>query len=179
MTATRPVWIVETRHIPPNHDILTSTECRTPTEARDLARSLIERGARPRLYRQTTAGDVTTRQHIPAHPPAVRFWTWINDDLARLTLQDGQTLTHRTGYSDEEGYSRTVESWTYEDGIVKREIGRDSTDCDGRHSYYQQDFCEPADLAGAEAWERDGMRVPAWSQASQSQRDHSAEAAGY
>jgi hypothetical protein len=80
-----------------------------------------------------------------------------------LTLKPGATLTHVSGGPTEEGYYRCETVYAYTDGIVYRDTYTDSRDCDGRYSMHTAEQLI------------DGK----WERVNASQRDYSAEAAGY
>jgi hypothetical protein len=106
-----------------------------------------------------------------------RFWVFVNDGPVKLTLTDGQTLTHGGFCRHEEGWSSWSTSWEYEHNIVIRVDETDGYDCDGRLSTHTKCGCCVEDLhMGATM---DGTTYPAWLTIGSSQRDYTAEAAGY
>lgn len=107
-----------------------------------------------------------------------RFWIWWNDGFVRLKLNPGQSVVAWRGGPTDEGYSRTVETYAYDGAIVSRTIEEDGRDCDGRHEYFWEGFCEFT-LLKSRAAEGEIFGVPAWEETCKGQRDHFAEAMGY
>lgn len=141
------------------------------------------------------------REMRPLPPATVRFWEWVGAGWVKLTLSEGQELAWCRRERHEEGWSRDWAVWHYHEGVVYRTSGTDGTDCDGRHSSMSEDVCPAAALASVQAVEHhdfqsdlgewverrepipDGLGGviwrPSWRAASRSQRDYTAEAAGY
>lgn len=107
----------------------------------------------------------------------------------KITLRPGQEMSWGFGYSHEEGYSSESYEWTHDGDSIREEHCTDGRDCDGRigseqiytalltrltGSYPYLAYVSRLDLA---AW--DDVSWPQWERASASQRDYSAEAAGY
>ena len=104
---------------------------------------------------------------------------------------DAPTLDTHTGGPDEEGWSATYTRWILDsdEGTVTCETTTDGADCDGRMSTRSDVVCDVADLASVvpgrtQEDEETGapllpFKVPAWRDVRRSQRDYSAEAAGY
>jgi hypothetical protein len=107
-----------------------------------------------------------------------RFWTNLHDSPIKLTLRPGQMLCWNTWDRDEEGWSSTTESWTLDGDTLIHGWITDGRDCDGRLTTRGHSQCDMADL-GAGYLDSDGTRYPKWGDAQTSQRDYSAEAAGY
>lgn len=90
---------------------------------------------------------------------------------------------------DEEGWSRTACTWTLDGDRVVHTVYRDGRDCDGRYSSDDVYSCPVSDLAASipgrtQADEENGtpphpFKVPVWTEGRRSQRDYTAEAAGY
>jgi hypothetical protein len=107
-----------------------------------------------------------------------RFWVYANDSLVKLTLKPGQVLRHVEGGYTDEGYSWTETRWEYDDFDCKllRSKTTESRDCDGRMDYFSEYECGLIELN----YSRDGEEdYPDWKVLHRSQRDYSAEAAGY
>lgn len=102
--------------------------------------------------------------------------------FVRLSLRDGESLSHWQSQPDDEGYHSRASVWRREGGAIHQEITIDGRDCDGRHSYYYDAVC-PVERATARPHVSPGSigmpGLPAWESVSESQRDYTAEAAGY
>lgn len=133
-----------------------------------------------------------------------RFWVYWNATFTKLTMRPGQYLAMTTGGPTDEGYEReTGEYWFVEgagagddQGVIRAEWTREARDCDGRYRYEntatcpvnrlrhitQDTACPFNDSPPPPAWEDWRLRylpMPDWQQESASQRDFTAEAAGY
>jgi len=106
-----------------------------------------------------------------------KFWIDHNGGTVRLKIRSGQTVSHSYGGRTDEGYSYTGESYSFDGQTVTCEWGTDASDCDGRIQHGGEAYCDVAELAAGYA--EDGIAFPAWQHGEYSQRDHSAEAAGY
>lgn len=125
-----------------------------------------------------------------APPPPIRFLVYVgvDGDFRLITLR-GTTETVEYGGPCEEGWSRTVESYSVgEEGTVVRTVVHDDQDCDGRHTRTYVSECAPCMLAaipayvGAEngiAEYSSDIMMPDWQPVDSHQRDRTAEAAGY
>ena len=121
---------------------------------------------------------------------AARWWEPVNGSWVKITLRPGQSLTHHTGGETEEGYSYTTEQWDFDGRTVERFSFTRSMDCDGRGSSEYGQSC-PVERLGTGphlwlGWNPDhtdridpSRRRPDWQDDRASQRDYSAEAAGY
>ena len=141
----------------------------------------------------------------PFNPPNVRFWTWWNDGLVKITLKPDQRIELSRSSRDEEGWSSSAEIFTHDGDEIVSECYSDGTDCDGRSSS-SSNFWAPLaamnkrpcfhwvdlhELKRADpsipAWhveipqfhEGRPMTGPEWIKGKSSQRNYSAEAAGY
>lgn len=121
------------------------------------------------------------------HPNA-RFWAYLNGGPVKITLRPGQTLHWSQGHRTDEGWSRSLETWSYEadesPALLTRHWCQQGRDCDGTLEHGGQDTCEATNLLSRPPYPEDeplleGVRWPAWEPADQWQRDHAAEAAGY
>jgi len=83
----------------------------------------------------------------------------------------------------DEGWSSEWERYTLDGDTVQREWCSDGTDCDGRLSRSGEDSCPVSELATRVPYgyteENAPFRLPEWREEDRSQRDYSAEAAGY
>lgn len=105
-----------------------------------------------------------------------------------LTEEDPTLDTH-TGGATDEGYIHTYTRWALEGETVTCETTTDGRDCDGHCSHSSVYACDVVDLATitpsrTQEDEENGtpplpFKVPAWESRSRSQRDYTAEAAGY
>lgn len=114
----------------------------------------------------------------------VRFWVYVNDTFVRISLTDGQALTHRAGGATDEGWSSEANVWALEGNTVRHECYQDGRDCDGRLSSEYVTECPVADLgahriSGDDEWALSAPALPSWQKVEASQRDYSAEAMGY
>ena len=83
--------------------------------------------------------------------------------------REGSAELHTAGPT-EEGYHSETHVYRLEDEYVIREIRTYERDCDGRHEYHAVHRC-PMDTVNTESAE--------WEDVITTQRDHTAEAAGY
>jgi hypothetical protein len=105
-----------------------------------------------------------------------RFWTYHNGAV-RIKLNAGQTLHHSHGGATDEGYSWEANRYSFDGCMVSLEWHSESRDCDGRMTRGGETVCHVRNLA--EGYQEDGIRFPAWEQADEYQRDHSAEVMNY
>lgn len=110
-------------------------------------------------------------------PKTARFWTGSGDNLVRLSLREGQTLSWSKHWQTDEGWVRVSCVWEYEDGVVRYIERQDGADCDGRYSSEIEGRCSWHSLAAHEA--DNGLMLPKWTWGNTRQRDFTAEAAGY
>jgi hypothetical protein len=114
--------------------------------------------------------------------PNARFWTFLNGGWVKLTLPPGVCLTWwRGGPCDEGSYFQAIR-WEHEDGVVVEEFDEWGQDCDGRHSRYSSRSCPVTELRCVNyelSDEEAGISRPNWLTMNSSQRDYTAEAAGY
>jgi hypothetical protein len=106
-----------------------------------------------------------------------RFWTDNNGSPVKVTLRDGQPMTHSRFSIHDEGWSRETVTFTLASGIVVQDWMMDGTDCDGRLTRTGRAVCPVANLS--KGWTEDGVTYPDWQSVSNRQRDYSAEAMGY
>lgn len=115
-------------------------------------------------------------------PPNARFWVYERGGWVKITLRPGQSLSVCTGGDADEGYHWEAVRWLHEGTHVTCEYTTWGRDCDGRHEYHSVRACKLGELKGMdhedpESGER--LALPVWERADESQRDYSAEAAGY
>lgn len=114
-------------------------------------------------------------------PPDVKFLDYSAARSAYLRIDlDIYRPVHTVTRSEptEEGHDYVSEEWFLEDDVVRHVYHREARDCDGKYSYYQEYTCPFEDLAA----NRDinyQVSTPKWTEVGRTQRDHSAEAAGY
>ena len=110
-----------------------------------------------------------------------RFWIFINDAPARLTLKPGQSLSHYQGGPTDEGWSSTATTWELSDNgeLLRCEHISDGSDCDGRltRGCEQIASANPEHFTGL--YYTPELMRPDWRDADDWQRDHTAEAANY
>lgn len=107
-----------------------------------------------------------------------RFWTYVNG-WTKITLRPGETFNHCIAHPTDEGWSAETHRWTHEGDRIVEELSTDGVDCDGRLSRTYSYFAAVGDLRPFV--EEDGILYmqPNWQVERSSQRDYSAEAAGY
>jgi len=116
----------------------------------------------------------------------VRFFAYDTsiESFRLVTLTpDAPTVSTSSGGKTDEGWSTAREEWTLAGDRVTREWGTDGVDCDGRSSTFGSDSCPLDRLAvlvpfGFERADAPFL-LPDWRDETTSQRDHSAEQAGY
>ena len=111
--------------------------------------------------------------------PNARVRVFLHDALIPLTLRPGQTLNWSRGGRTDEGWSAEYHEWTYdaETRMVRWERTEDGVDCDGRMTVHTSLECPIDRLSSYRNYY--GELVPDWERAGSSQRDYTAEAAGY
>lgn len=107
-----------------------------------------------------------------------RFWIWWNGGFVKLTLRPDECREIISGGRTEEGWSRTIESFCYCDGIVTSIVYDDGSDCDGRHSSTTEWHCPLAELRSRETL-HGGPLMPAWKRGAAEQFDQFAESMNY
>jgi hypothetical protein len=110
----------------------------------------------------------------------MRFWTWVNDGWVKLSLRPGEYAQSERYRAHDEGGTASGETWEADEHGVCLEAWSDGRDCDGRMETFTRLYC-PADRLAVREVEIDGEShmLPDWERVEASQRDHSAEAAGY
>ncbi len=108
-----------------------------------------------------------------------RFWVYINSGYARITLRQGQSVTHYSGGPTDEGYNHKRERWSLNGMVIRHEVSIDACDCDGRITHHQEREAEISQLRAYPAYSAPDLRVPRWMVAGTYQRDYAAEAMGY
>lgn len=110
-----------------------------------------------------------------------RFWVYINDSHAKLTLTPGQSIHHYRGERTDEGWRSETHVWTHEGSFIRQDWCSDGVDCDGRMTWSATGECA-LDRLGAHcgyAAPPGTPPMPDWQNIERSQRDYSAEAMGY
>ena len=112
---------------------------------------------------------------------SARFWVFVNDSWARVTLKPGQTLSHHQGNPTDEGWSSESTTYHYaaSDSCVYRQTVTDGRDCDGRLTHWYADQANVDYLEVVPAYGEPSIMRPDWSENKSGQRDYQAEAAGY
>jgi hypothetical protein len=87
-----------------------------------------------------------------------RFWTYINHGMVKLTLSEGQSISHRKCESHDEGHSWSSVTYSLEDNVVYRDWGNGGTDCDGPISQCGMDMCPIAELAECPCYVQEGSK---------------------
>lgn len=92
------------------------------------------------------------------------------------------SLTVVSGGATDEGYSECAELYEFDGDVLTRMTDTSGRDCDGRVDYHYEDVA--TDLAGwVPHYHSDepnpGVKVPKWEKVCATQRDYTAEAAGY
>jgi hypothetical protein len=106
-----------------------------------------------------------------------RFWIWWNGAPVRITLHGSDLFEVHTSARTEEGWASQSETFWLRDDYVQRESATDGVDCDGRLESFTRYRCHVSQLAAGDPFDSD--EFPAWERLRRSQRDYSAEAAGY
>lgn len=110
-----------------------------------------------------------------------RFW-FVADggDLVKIKMETGDVLRHSACQETDEGWNRTSREWWFDGETLHLSWHRDGRDCDGRLERSGSSTCHFDKLqAGYESPDHIGVRFPVWEHGPESQRDHTAEAAGY
>ena len=123
---------------------------------------------------------------------AVRFWALVNGGMVKLRLAKGESVSFGESEETEEGWRSRGETYFYDTGyVIRHEWWSRERDCDGLHETFGETECGVAWLHDQpyvrERWAFDGFRsdpecaylLPAWEDIRTSQRDHTAERAGY
>lgn len=109
----------------------------------------------------------------------VRFFAFINGAV-KLTLREGQSLSHVTGGPTDEGYCYSHLTWEFDGEFVTMEADCRAQDCDGRLDTHSTARCPVGKLKAGYVEDDDAtVAYPAWEDHRTSQRDYSAEAMGY
>lgn len=111
--------------------------------------------------------------------PTAKFWFYA-DGWVRIRLRARQTLEWRVRTQTDEGWFEQSVRWTHAVDRVTRVSETDGRDCDGRTSTRSVSECPIDRLAADVNPVRFGWpATPDWRPVDSSQRDYSAEAAGY
>jgi len=112
-------------------------------------------------------------------PPNARFWFVINGDFVKLTLTPGQSLRIVHGGPTDEGSYYESRLLCYWDGRVWLDHYRRERDCDGLFESGGEYSAALDQLAAFQPFPDEDPPMPRWRTASEHQRDHTAERAGY
>lgn len=108
------------------------------------------------------------------------FWHWILGGAVKIRLRKGQMVWHKSGGDIDEGFHYEQCMWSFDGEFVSCRIDTHARDCDGLMETHWGGHCHVGALRqGNESTEEKGVIFPRWIKASSSQRDYSAEAAGY
>ena len=114
-----------------------------------------------------------------------RFWTLAHGSPVKLTLRPDESLTHTEGGATDEGWTRSVETFSFDGAAVTCERLDDGRDCDGRMTTDGASICAVGRLRagwdmGAESPANPGVIFPAWELSWDVECfDEYAQAAGY
>jgi hypothetical protein len=119
--------------------------------------------------------------------PIARFFMYDDDPdrgVIYLQLVVGESRSFHYKGDHEEGWWSRQETYEFDGVVVRSYIETDGTDCDGRMQRFSEFHCAVSDLATMIGWyngreDVSAPRMPAWESGPKSQRDHTAEAAGY
>ncbi len=109
-----------------------------------------------------------------------RFWHWHNSSPVLIKIEAGQTLHHCMGGPTDEGYRSEANVWSFDGDVLVCEWGSDESDCDGRLVHDGEVWCDVSTIrSGYVDGDHAGVVYPKWEQGRRTQRDYTAEAAGY
>jgi hypothetical protein len=112
-------------------------------------------------------------------PRRARFWTYTNKGLVRIALRKGKALHHVEGGPDDEGYSYTSTTYSFDGDNVVVESHTRACDCDGPIERGHAIYARLRELAVIRN-EDDTHSFPHWQELQAGwQRDTFAEQAGY
>lgn len=116
-----------------------------------------------------------------SNPTRARFWTMLPDGWARLSLRDGESLSHRVGGPTDEGHCWTTTVYSRDGSTIQIDENTYSRDCDGSHLSDWSGTCEISDLESHNPsfGPGEGQRVPRWETLDSCSRDFAAEGANY
>lgn len=110
--------------------------------------------------------------------PRFRFWVYLHGSPARVSLSAARPVVETVeGGPHEEGHTWQVTTYRLEGDVVRVEYDESGRDCDGRFSFHSKSECRVDRLDTGHTVE--SFTFPAWRPIASSQRDFSAEAAGY
>jgi hypothetical protein len=106
----------------------------------------------------------------------IRFWHW-DQAPVQITIGEGECLRHHRSTPTDEGWSRSTDTWTFEDDTLTWVSESSGRDCDGPHFYSMTSICPASQLrAGIQD---DGVAYPQWTDKHHEQRDAYAEGMNY
>lgn len=111
-----------------------------------------------------------------------RFWIGHRGSFVKLTIAPYESVTSSASHPTEEGYHAHSETYTHCGDYVEMDFYSHSRDCDGRMESSYIAECPLDNLMSGEMYpetDSDVPGVPDWTPKHRSQRDYTAEAAGY
>jgi len=143
----------------------------------------------------TTTAQTGYQKQTETQPiKTARFWVWHKESYVRLALKDGQDLSTHDGGPCDEGYSCESTKWSRDGNTITQEYAEWGRDCDGRHEYHSTRYADIHELEVNAQYATIGdedsfdepedtrriiCRTPNWTREERSQRDYTAESAGY
>jgi hypothetical protein len=124
---------------------------------------------------------------VRGESPIARFFVYNSDQEDApiyVVLATGESRSFHYKGDHEEGWWSRQETYEFDGVVVRSYIETDGTDCDGRMQNFSEYHCAVSNLATFPGWyngrqDDTAPRMPAWESGPKSQRDHTAEAAGY
>lgn len=106
-----------------------------------------------------------------------RFWIFVHGSDVKITLRPGDEVQYSHSQDTDEGWRRESRVYTFDGVFVRNESHSRERDCDGLMEHFGEYLCHVDNLKDGP--NIDGIGFPAWEKERESQRDHSAERAGY
>ena len=107
----------------------------------------------------------------------LRFWVYFNRGFVKLSLREGEALTHFRAWDNGEGVSAETNIFSHDSGMITWACHGVWRDCDGPGESYSA--YESRDLQGFESSNPKAPPLPKWQEKRAFQRDIYAENAGY
>lgn len=114
-----------------------------------------------------------------------RFWTRYKGGYVKVSVRIGKKLELFEGQKTDEGFACSNVTYVYDGEKLTQHWSEWGRDCDGRHEMSGAAYARASELSSRPAVDLDtegkGLEFPAWREikGSHSQRDYSAEKAGY